>query len=232
VDQSSANAYSGVENLEVMREARKYNAFLLSLITRRLSPGDKVVDFGAGCGTLALPLLQSGVDIVCVEPDPTLNACLRQSGLPARTGIEEILDKSVDLIYTFNVLEHIAEDAATLRELADKLKPGGTLVIYVPAFDLLFSAMDRKVGHLRRYRRAQLVALLGAARLRVLEARYVDSLGFAAALIYRALGSESGELDRRAVKFYDRVAFPISRALDLLLSRWLGKNLLAVAAKA
>ena len=224
-------AYSGIENLEVMREAKNYNRFLLSLITRRLRPGDKVLDFGAGNGTFSLPLWQRGVDLVCVEPDPILNSRLAQSGLQAHAGIDEIADASIDLVYTFNVLEHIAEDAATTRRLANKLKPGGSILVYVPAFEILFTAMDRKVGHLRRYRRGPLVALLAAAGLRAVEARYVDSLGFAAALLYRAIGNHSGEIDRRALKIYDRLVFPASRAADLLLSRWLGKNLLASAVK-
>jgi SAM-dependent methyltransferase len=225
-------AYGGVENLEVMREAKNYNRFLLSLVTERLRPGDKVVDFGAGAGTFAAPLAEQGLDVICVEPDPMLAARLREQRLRNCTMIDEVADHSIDLIYTFNVLEHVADDQGTVRALARKLAPGGRLLVYVPAFAILFGAMDRKVGHLRRYRWKPLVALLRNAGLSVEEARYVDSLGFAAALLFRLLGDSSGTLNPTAVALYDRLLFPVSRAADLVLSRWLGKNLLVVARRA
>lgn len=228
---SAPTVYSGIENLEVMREAKNYNRFLLSLITRRMRPDDKIMDFGAGVGTFALPLRQRDADIVCIEPDPRLNTHLRESGLRTHVSLREIADSSVDLIYTFNVLEHIADDAAIARDLAEKLRPEGRLLVYVPAFPLLFTSMDRKVGHLRRYRRRQLITLLTGAGTRVVEARYVDSLGFVATLLYRAIDNNRGDINRRALKIYDRVGFPLSRAGDLLLSRWLGKNLLALAVR-
>jgi hypothetical protein len=96
---------------------------------------------------------------------------------------------------------------------------------------VLFTAMDRKVGHLRRYRRAPLTALVRDAGLTVDEARYADSLGFFATLAYRALGRADGSIDRRALRAYDRLIFPLSRACDRLLSPWVGKNLMVVASK-
>jgi len=229
---ASGGNYSGVENLEVMAEAENYNRFLLSLVTRHLEPGRRVADFGAGTGTFALPLRRQGVDIVAIEPDAALNARLRQAGIAAERDAAALPDGSLDLVYTFNVLEHIADDGAALRALARKLRPGGRLLVYVPAFAVLFTAMDHKVGHLRRYRRAGLRALVRGAGLAVDDVRYVDSLGFFATLAYRVLASGGdGSLDRRAVRVYDRLIFPVSRALDVLLSRCLGKNLLLLATK-
>jgi SAM-dependent methyltransferase len=223
------SAYTGIENLEVMSEAENYNRFLLSLITARLKPGDRVLDFGAGNGTFALPLQQRQVDILCVEPDPTLGTLLQRAGLRRCVDLGDIADGSIDFVYTFNVLEHIADDRGVVRLLAQKLTPGGRLLVYVPAFPLLFSAMDRKVGHLRRYRRRGLVSLLEGAGLRLREVRHVDSLGFAAALLFRAFGNDGGAINRTALRLYDRLIFPASRAVDRLSWRWLGKNLMAVA---
>lgn len=223
--------YAGRENLEVMQEAENYNRYLLSLIFRHVRPNVRVADFGAGAGTFAVPLRERGVDVLCVEPDPGLQGELRRAGLRVCGDLRGIADASLDLIYTFNVLEHIADDRGTLRALAGKLKSGGKLLIYVPAFPVLFTAMDRKVGHLRRYRRAPLMALVRDAGLTVEEARYADSLGFFATLAYRALGRADGSIDRRALRAYDRLAFPLSRSCDCLLSVWIGKNLMVVASK-
>ena len=223
--------YAGRENLEVMQEAENYNRYLLALISRHVQPGGQISDFGAGVGTFAVPLRERGADILCIEPDAGLQGELRRAGLRVCGDLRGIADASLDLIYTFNVLEHIADDRGTLRALAGKLKSGGRLLIYVPAFAVLFTAMDRKVGHLRRYRRAPLMALVRDAGLTVDDARYADSLGFFATLAYRALGRADGSIDRRALRAYDRLIFPLSRACDRLLSPWVGKNLMVVASK-
>ena len=229
---TSGGDYTGVDNLEVMAEAENYNRFLLSLVTRRVTPGMRLADFGAGTGSFALPLHGRGVDIVAIEPDATLAARLRQAGIAAERDIAALPDASLDFIYTFNVLEHIADDGAAARALARKLKPGGRLLVYVPAFPVLFTAMDHKVGHVRRYRRPGLSALVSGAGLAVDDVRYVDSLGFFATLAYGVLTSGGdGQINRRALRVYDRLIFPLSRLLDRLFSRSFGKNLLLLATK-
>ncbi|HET7924974.1 MAG TPA: hypothetical protein VFL30_08745, partial [Rhodanobacteraceae bacterium] len=70
-----------------------------------------------------------------------------------------------------------------------------------------------------------------AAGFEILEMRYADSLGFAATLMFKILDDGSGGVNRRLLKVYDRLAFPVSRALDTLTHRWFGKNLLALAIK-
>lgn len=223
--------YTGTDQLEVMKEAVNYNRSLLSLAASRLRPGDKALDFGAGAGTFALALAQRGHNIVCIEPDPTLRAAVQRLGLHAHADIGDVPDTSYDLIYTFNVIEHIKADQEIVRRLARLLKPGGKLVVYVPAFQLLYSAMDRAVGHFRRYRRRDLVALALSADLSIDAISYADSIGFFAALLYKLVGNREGSIDQRSVKLYDRFIFPLSRACDFLLSRWVGKNLVLIASK-
>lgn len=222
-------AYPGSATLEVMSEARNYNQFLLSWLEGAIQAGDRVLDFGAGTGTFALPLLQRGVDLICLEPDAGLGARLRRSGVRTIGELDEVSDSSIDLIYTLNVLEHIDDDRAAVATLARKLRPGGRILIYVPAFQILYSPFDRKIGHRRRYRRGALMRLAGEAGLAVRKAEYVDSLGFGAALAYRVVGSATGELDPASVRFFDRWLFPLSRALDRVLWPWLGKNVRLIA---
>jgi SAM-dependent methyltransferase len=221
--------YSGAEVLEVMKEAKKYNYYLASQIDRHLQPQFKVLDFGAGAGTFTLPLLRNSVDVICVEPDTALGARLRDAGANVVVGLDDVADHSLDLIYTFNVLEHIADDVGTVHALSMKLKPGGTLIVYVPAFNILYSSFDARIGHLRRYRRGTLASLVLAAGLQVLELHYVDSIGFVAALVFRAF--IGAELNRTMVKLYDRFCFPLSITADKALSNVIGKNVMVVAKK-
>jgi SAM-dependent methyltransferase len=228
------DAYTGVDNLEVMDVARRYRAFLVRAVTDTVGPPERagrLLDFGSGTGTIARPLRALGYDVACVEPDTAMRDALEADGFATASGLEGHQPESVDAVYSMNVLEHIEDDAGALTGLRAVTRPGGRLVLYVPALQSLFSAMDRKVGHLRRYRRRRLEALVDAAGYRVDRCRYVDVLGVPAALAYKAIGNKRGDLNRGSVATYDRLAFPVSRALDRITGRAFGKNLLLLATR-
>ncbi len=228
---TTATPYTGVENLEVMREAENYNRYLLSLVTQHAASAKRVVDFGAGSGTFAIHCAAAGLDITAVEPDEALSALLTQSQIRTVPSVDALPDESFEYAYTLNVLEHIPDDVAALRGLRAKLVAGGRLLVYVPAFPILFTSMDAKVRHLRRYTGATMRAALHAAGFTIDKIGYVDSLGFAATLVFKAIDNGQGDINRRMLRLYDRVVFPASLALDTLASRWFGKNLLAVACR-
>jgi len=140
-------------------------------------------------------------------------------------------DCGFDLIYSINVLEHIGDDLAVLRSLYKRLKDGGRLKILVPAFKILYGRMDAHVGHVRRYSRGALRALLKEAGFEAVELRYFDSIGFFASLLYKLIGGR-GDIDPADVLRYDGYVFPLSAMLDeAVFKRALGKNLMAVAVK-
>jgi 2-polyprenyl-3-methyl-5-hydroxy-6-metoxy-1,4-benzoquinol methylase len=221
--------YTGTDNLEVMTEAANYNRFLLNLISRNSGGAASIVDFGAGIGTFAAALSESGRNVHCVEPDMKQAAVIADRGLAVSSDIDALVDGTVDVVYSLNVLEHIDDDAGALRLIARKVKVGGRVLIYVPAFPLLYSSMDRKVGHCRRYRLQEICRKAEAAGLKVIEARYVDCLGFFASLLFKAVGNDSGEIHRAALIAYDRYAFPLSRVADRVFDRFFGKNLFVSA---
>jgi hypothetical protein len=141
----------------------------------------------------------------------------------------------LDFIYTSNVIEHIENDLQTLKDLNNTLSKYGTIVIYVPAFQVLFSDLDRKAGHYRRYSKKDLKEKLVKSGFTIENICYVDSIGFFAGMTIRILGwRKVGNLgNSKSLKFYDKLIFPISKLLDHLGFKYLfGKNLYAVARKA
>ncbi|GAA4411456.1 class I SAM-dependent methyltransferase [Quisquiliibacterium transsilvanicum] len=234
MDSGSAGAvadspYSGRDNLDAMRSAVRYNRFLEQLVARHAPPGNgPVLDFGAGLGDFALALKRRGLDVSCLEVDASLAARAQAGGLHTVMAIDEISPQSLHYAYSLNVLEHIEDDRAALTGLRTRLQSGARVLVYVPAFQVLYSEMDRLVGHHRRYTRRSLEAALSGAGFRVEFSRYVDTLGFAASLLYRAI-SGSGTLTADSIARYDRLVFPLSRMLDSLTDRWIGKNVYAVA---
>jgi len=225
---SATDAYTGVDNLEVMDAAGRYRRYLLGLVADVAGPPDDalhLLDFGAGTATHAVALHDLGYDVACTEIDIALRSRLLDLGFDARPSATDFGTKVFDVVYSMNVLEHIDDDLGALRTLFDVARPGGKLVLYVPAFPMLYSTMDRKVGHVRRYRRRNLVDLVTAAGFRVDTCAYVDILGFPVTLLYKGIGSRRGDISTRSVGAYDRFVFPISRVVDRVTGRFAGKNL-------
>ena len=133
-----------------------------------------------------------------------------------------------DTVVLVNVLEHIPDDATAVKVLAEALVPGGHLLLYVPAFDELYSEFDRRIGHHRRYRREELEARVAAAGLEVVDARYVNLVG-AVAWWVLARQLRQTPTKRWSAMTFDRVAVPVVSRLE---RRWpppFGQSILCVA---
>jgi hypothetical protein len=77
-----------------------------------------------------------------------------------------------------NVLERIEDDQAVLREVRERLEPGGRLCIWAPTYQFLYSRFDERLGHVRRYRKRQLEADVRLAGFEVVEGRHVNLPGW------------------------------------------------------
>lgn len=91
------------------------------------------------------------------------------------TSIASAATTTCDAAMLADVLEHCADDKAVLQEALTLLKPGGTLVITVPAYQFLFSGHDRLLLHYRRYNRSQLLSLCRSVNLDIKESGYFFS---------------------------------------------------------
>ena len=216
--------YTGVENLEVMREAKNYNRYLQSLVERNGRSARRVIDFGAGSGTFAIPCAAAGRDLMAVEPDERLRALLAQAQIRAVADIAELPDEAFEYAYTLNVL---TLDLFLFRAVcANHLIWGFQHVAGFRRRHVGASIHDAWTISLEDVR-----ASLDAAGFEVRTIRYADSLGFAATLLFKAIDNGRGDVNVSLLRLYDRLAFPVSRALDMLTHRWFGKNLLALATK-
>jgi len=211
--------------------ARTYNRFLVTRVAKNARGCRHLVDFGAGTGTFARELRQRGFQVTCVEPDDALRRHLGEQGLDCVDSLDALPKAGLDFVFSLNVLEHIEDDCQILNKLYHRLRPGGTLYLYVPAFNVLFSSMDRKVGHYRRYTKGMLLPRLERSGFVVHRARYVDSLGFFASLWFRWFGNDRGDLNPLGLRLYDRYVFPVSRLIDIAVGGLVGKNLEVTAVR-
>lgn len=213
--------------LERMAHAKSYNAWLVERSEPYL--GHRVLDAGAGVGTFT-DMVAEGREVVALEPDPAHAARLRErfADRPNVSVIESNassrdLGAAFDSVLCFNVLEHIVDDESALESFAAALKPGGRLLLLVPAHPFLYGTIDRALEHARRYRRSELRERLGGAGFSVEALQYVNPVG---AIGWLAWGRilRSDRVPEQPLRAYDRMA-PLLRVLDwvplpLGLSLW------------
>ncbi|HEX8708508.1 MAG TPA: class I SAM-dependent methyltransferase [Pyrinomonadaceae bacterium] len=145
-----------------------------------------------GCGTGAnLELLGRYGDAEGVDVSPDALAFCRQRGLEhVRQGAAEKLpyaDGSFDLVTALDVVEHLDDDVAGLREMRRVLRPGGRALLFVPAFMFLWGVQDDVSHHRRRYTLRGLSLALEAAGFEVERATYANISFFAPILLGRTL---------------------------------------------
>jgi SAM-dependent methyltransferase len=223
--------YTGGDILAALESADHYNAFLTDLVRRSAGPIKELIDFGAGVGTFAKRLRREGYDVLCIEPDASQRQRLINDGFEALPTIDPLPDNAGSFVFSLNVFEHIGEDASAVTQLWKKLRPGGVVLIYVPAFNCLWSSLDDQVKHYRRYTKRSLRQLVEQAGFSVEELRYADALGFLAAFGFGTLRPSAATITPRSVTFYDRWLFRPSRLLDKLFHPFVGKNVYVIARK-
>lgn len=227
---NSKNAYAGKEILSDLTLAKNYNLHLKILLQENYSPGDKVLDFGAGNGHFLSQIGDKSGNYFAVEPDPKLSDLIRQSGIASLVEPENIQVGAFDFIYSLNTLEHIEDDKAVFADFFQWLKPGGTLLIYVPAVPHLYSRFDASIGHFRRYTRTELIEKALGVGFHIEAARFMDPMGYFLALAYR-LFFNSGKLTLGQVRLFDRYFYQISKTISPLTENLFGKNLILIAKK-
>jgi SAM-dependent methyltransferase len=149
-----------------------------------------VVDVGAGTGGLLEQLEAGGRPAVGLEPDPhALELAGRIPSRPpvARAGAERVpvRDGAVGAVTALDVVEHLDDDVAGLRELARVAGPSGVVVVGVPAYRWAWSDHDVRLGHRRRYDRAMLRGAAEQAGLEVLRCSHYHSWLVPLALLLR-----------------------------------------------
>jgi SAM-dependent methyltransferase len=138
------------------------NAWLrFDVVDRLLSsmPGiSRVLEIGAGEGAVGARLARRYPTYVGVEPDERSAAVATErlrgadaTGSSVVASLESVPLEPFDLVCAFEVLEHLEDDAGALARWRGRIRPGGWLLVSVPAYQERFAAADVRVGHFRRY---------------------------------------------------------------------------------
>lgn len=218
-------------------------ALLAEVLADRVGPGSVAVDAGCGAGGSLAVLDGLGAGLVVgtdLVPEALANArarvgratlvASRAEQLPVRSG-------GADVVISLDVIEHLDDDAAALLEYRRVLRPGGTLVVSVPAYPGLWSHHDEWAGHRRRYTSETLAIAVGGAGFEIERATHVFSFLVPPAVLLRRtplrhLVSGSDE-DAAASPLVSKLLGGAARAERAVLRRTdrlpLGLSLLTVA---
>ncbi len=191
-----------------------------------------ILEIGAGTGTMSERLKEFG-RLTTTEPDPLL--ARRLDRRLHETDVEVLQCDwgrategfHGDSVVAINVLEHISDDGQALAQAYDSLEPGGTLCVFVPAFQLLFSEFDASIGHYRRYRKPDLVAKMSAAGFQIEAAKYMNSVGWFAWLLLARILRRPPAIGSK-VAFFDRWVIPWVRRAEEWISPPFGQSVLVV----
>jgi SAM-dependent methyltransferase len=217
--------------------AHRYMDWMLSPFKPYLR-GD-IVEVGIGHGSYYEALTPVG-SYTGIDIDERSIAAARKrfpSGRFARADIlqpgfiDALLPNKADGIVSINVLEHIEDDSTAVSNLVEALKPGGTLMISVPALMGLYNDLDRLAGHHRRYSRKDLERILSGVPVRVEKLCYFNPIGGLGWWINRFRRHESLNSDEvnGQIVLFEKYILPLSRILDPLTRGFFGQSLICIA---
>lgn len=224
------------QDLESLSDLPNYQQWIVDYFRPYIA--GHCVEFGAGMGTISELLLPHLEKIDLVEPSPNLvpllqnrfqdNETVRVFADTVENQVQNLADQSLNTIILVNVLEHIEGDVETLRHFCRILRPGGHLLLFVPALPFLFSNMDRVLCHYRRYLLKGLRHEVENAGFKLVRSRYFDLLGILPWFLVNTLGGKKS-FNQDHARLYDRVGIPITRAAESLIPPPIGKNVILVA---
>lgn len=183
---------------------------VIQTVLRRYIGGTSlsILDWGCGPGE-NFPILQEFGRTLGVDASAESIRYCHERGfstvIQAATLQEMPAHDCFDLVTAFDVLEHIPDDEDFLKQARLHLRPGGYVMLTVPAYQFLWSELDDILGHVRRYTRRALVERMRACGYEVVKASYFICAMTLPVILYRFLGKVSG---RSKTPRFSVVKFP------------------------
>jgi SAM-dependent methyltransferase len=194
-----------------------------------------ILEVGAGIGQTTLHLLKMPkvTKITSIEPDHKLADEFEKKSLGVKLikgTVDDCNLKSVDTIFSVNVLEHIENDVEELSKYVELLKESrGALCLFVPARQEIYSKLDTIFGHYRRYHKETLKKKLESVGFEVKSIRYYNLIGyFLWFLNFKLLKNTTFNIN--AVRVFDNFIFPVVNKLETKFYQPpLGQSILVIA---
>jgi ubiquinone/menaquinone biosynthesis C-methylase UbiE len=221
------------EVLEGLETAVNHRRWFIELALPYLGPDP--IEVGSGLGTYANEWAAHDQikRFTATEANPDRLVALKErfEGHPKVDVMDLLLPAPVtgahSAAVSYNVLEHIEDHVGALRSMAGLVRPGGAVILIVPAFQFAMSPIDIATGHVRRYTKKSMRKALTEAGLTVERLHYANCLGlmgyYMATSVFKLVPKEGP-----MVKFYDRFVLPVTKGAEKIVRPPFGQSVFAV----
>ncbi len=236
------NSKYGTDTLEVISEADRFNRWMYETIKPHCR--GEILEIGSGIGNISQFFIHDGATISLSDIENSYFPRLKENfgkypNLQAMYRLD-FSDKKLeenhpgligkfDTIFALNVVEHIPDHVQALKNAMKMLKPGGKVVILVPAFQWLYNGFDEQLDHQRRYTQQSLRRLIEGAGFKVVHRQFFNFIAilgwFVSGTILRKRIIPGGQM-----RFYNTMV-PVWKIIDFFTRRLAGVSVIQVGLK-
>jgi len=232
----------GLETLQIISDAVKFNDWMYETIEPFCQ--GKILEIGSGIGNISERFISNNQDITLSEIRINYRTFLSDKfPLPAKEGkivdldlvhpqfteIYKSLLNSYDTVFALNVVEHIKDDKTAIKNCNLLLKPGGTLIILVPAFQTLYNYLDKELYHYRRYTKQSLKSLFQINDIKISKSFYFNAAGIPAWFVSGRL-QKNKTIPKGQMNFFNTLV-PIFKMIDMLVMKQVGLSAICIGTK-
>ena len=223
-----------------MEFADNYNNWIINKFNPYI--GSSLLEIGTGQGNFKKYLSHRVKQYVSIDIDEKVikRAKERDSGgnyIVADAASNDFSSKlkefSFDTVMCVNVLEHIPDHKKAIANMLQVLRPGGHLLLFVPAFQALYNDMDKLAGHCRRYRKGDINELVAGLNVDIIMNEYFNSIGGLGWWVNKLRTHkdlDSKNINKQVIIF-EKYIVPVSKFINPFSKKIFGQSLLAVLKK-
>lgn len=231
----------GYDSLKVVGAANKFNQWMFETIAP-FAKGD-ILEIGSGIGNISEFFIANNYNITLSDIDAFYLEILKTK-FRSNSNVKGILSidlqsaffeqqyghlmEKFDCIFYLNVLEHLENDRVAIQNSRFMLKPGGRLIVLVPAYSFLYSRMDKALNHYRRYTKKSMSNLLSNQKMEVINSFYFNALGIGAWYYGKVRRLET--VPKKEMSTFNTIV-PFAKLLDKIVLQRLGLSVISIAQK-
>jgi SAM-dependent methyltransferase len=229
----------GIDTLDSISFAPNFNEWMYDTIKHYCA--GNILEIGSGIGNISKYFIRDHAQIHLTDiRDNYISILLDNFGNSAASVfkidlVDEAFDQKhekqfeqYDSIFALNVIEHIKEDQIALHNAYKLLKPGGRLIILVPAYNCLYNSFDKALEHYRRYTKTSLQRIFPKS-MEFIHTQYFNAFGMLGWFVNGQLLKKK-TIPRNQMELYDKLIL-LSKSIDKIVFNKIGLSTIAVAKK-